>query len=338
MGNGGGHVEPPFPRSPLAARSVYGPRLGDKTIGGYCFMSNSSIVRNMTRLLSTSGMPVAYSRWLWSSLRHGEGPAVLCANTDIKGWVSFSDYWDFHSGVSIALRRLIDDSLRRTTSAVPIAMDIGAHLGLFTAELVGRGFSKVHSFEPAARTFAKLKANIDSSPNARGAVKLNCVAVGPTNGTVELQLEPDSPATNHVRLDSTGKTVSGSQQPDTVQLVPMTTLDCYCEEHEIRHIDFLKMDTEGLEPYVLDGAQKFLRHRRISMIVLEVCPQALQRAGASVAALHERLLASGYEPHELEKDGKVGTALTVAQLETISSSGHLSACGCGADIVSIPRP
>jgi len=297
----------------------------------------SSIVRNMTRLVSTPGMPVAYSRWLWSSLRHGEGPAVLCANTDIKGWVSFSDYWDFHGGVSIALRRLIDDFLRSATSPLPIAMDIGAHLGLFTAELAGRGFSQVHSFEPAARTFAKLKANIDSSPGARSAVKLNCVAVGPTNGTVELQLEPDSPATNHVRLNSKKKNGSGSPQLDTVQLVPMTTLDCYCQEQGIKQIDFLKMDTEGLEPYVLDGAQECLRDGRISMIVLETCPQALQRAGASVAALHNRLLSSGYEPHELEKDGKLGTVLTVEQLETISAAGHLSACGRGADIVAIPR-
>lgn len=300
-------------------------------------MSNSSIVRNMTRLLSTPGMPVAYSRWLWSSLRHGEGPAVLCANTDIKGWISFSDYWDFHSGVSVALRRLIEACLRSTTSAVPTAMDVGAHLGLFTAELAGRGFSQVHSFEPAARTFAKLKANIESSPGARGAVKLNCVAVGPTNGTVELQLEPDSPATNHVRLNSMESHGSGNSQPDTVQLVPMTTIDSYCQENEIRHIDFLKMDTEGLEPYVLDGARECLRNGRISMIVLESCPHALQRAGASVAALHDRLLLNGYEPHQLEKNGKLGTALTVEQMETISSSGNLSACGRGADIVAIPR-
>jgi hypothetical protein len=98
------------------------------------------------------------------------------------------------------------------------------------------------------------------------------------------------------------------------------------------------MDTEGLEPYVLDGAQECLKDRRISMIVLECCPQALQRAGASVAALHDRLLSSGYEPHELEKNGTLGSALTVRQLEAIAASGNLSACGHGADIVAIPRP
>ncbi len=293
-----------------------------------------SIVRNATRLLSTPGMPVAYSRWLWSSLRNGEGPAVLCANTGIKGWISFSDYWDFHDGVSLALRRLIGDCLRSTSSSLPVAVDIGAHLGLVTAELAGRGFSQVHSFEPAARTFAKLEANINSSPSARGAVRLNCVAVGSTVGTAEFHLEPNSPATNHVRLKSTE---NGGSQSDTVQLVPMTTLDSYCDEHEIARIDFLKVDTEGFEPYVLDGARECLRDGRISMIVLECCTEALHRSGNSVAVLHDRLLSNGYEPHELETNGKVGSALTVDQLEAISSSGHLSCCGNGADIVAIPR-
>ena len=259
---------------------------------------------------------------------------MLCANTQIRGWISFSDYWDFHRGVSVALRRLIDDSLRGTQSARPVAVDIGAHLGLFTAELAGRGFCEVHSFEPAPATFAKLRANIEASPGARGAVTLNCLAVGPSNGTVEFQVEPDSPATNHVRINP-GE-ANGDSHPRT-QLVPMTTLDSYCDEHEIRHIDFLKMDTEGLEPYVLDGAREALRGRRISTIVLECCPEALLRAGVSVAALHDRLLSNGYQPHDLEATGKIGPALTVDGLERVANSGNLSACGHGADIVAIPR-
>jgi len=259
----------------------------------------------------------------------------MSANTPIKGWISFSDYWDFHNGVSVALRCLIERSLRSTKSARPVAMDIGAHLGLFTAELAGRGFLEVHAFEPAPSTFAKLKQNIEASPSARAAVTLNCLAMGPTNGAVEFQIEPNAPATSYVRLNSVQN--ASTSKPAT-QTVPMTTLDSYCAEHGIRYIDFLKVDTEGLEPFVLDGAQACLEKRRISTIVLECCPDALQRAGSSVAALHDRLLSSGYEPHELEHNGKPGAALTVDELERIARSGNLSACGHGADIVALPRP
>jgi len=284
--------------------------------------------------VSTPGMPGAYSRWLWSSLRDG-GPAVSCANTEIKGWISFSDYWDFHAGVSQDLDRLIERCLRRTTSARPIAFDIGAHLGIFTAELAGRGFAEVHSFEPAPGTFGKLKANMEGSPSTRGVVRLNCVAVGPTNGSVEFELAPDSPATNHVRLGGTGNGTAATQSV-RVQQVPMTTLDSYCQEHEIAKIDFLKMDTEGLEPYVLDGAQECLRNGRISVMVLESCPAALKRAGTSVGELYARLLSNGYQPHELKQDGELGAVLSLDQIEAISASGRLSACGHGADIVAVP--
>jgi FkbM family methyltransferase len=268
-------------------------------------------------------------------MRREGGPAVICANTPIKGWISFSDYWDFHNGVSVALRRLIDESLRTTKSVRPVAMDIGAHLGLFTAELAGRGFVEVHAFEPAPSTFAKLKQNIEASPSARAAVTLNCVAMGPNAGAVEFQIEPNAPATNHVRLNPAQNATTAKRATQTVR---MTTLDAYCAEHGIRHIDFLKMDTEGLEPFVLEGAQACLENRRVSTMVLECCPQALQRAGSSVADLHYRLLSLGYAPHELERNGKPGAALTVDQLERVARSGNLSACGNGADIVALPRP
>lgn len=292
------------------------------------------LVQNVARLLSTPGMPAAYSRWVWSSLRGAEGPAVSCANTKIRGWINFSDYWDFHGGVSEGLHRLIERTLRNTVSARPVAFDIGAHLGLFTAELAGRGFAEVHSFEPAPATFAKLKTNMEASPSARGVVKLNCLAVGPTNGSVEFEVAPDSPATNHVRLPGTQDNLAVAQT--RVQQVPMITLDRYCEERKIERIDFVKMDTEGLEPYVLDGAQQCLRNGRISVMVFESCPSALERGGTSVAILHQRLLSNGYQPHELRDDGELGTALTVGQMEEISASGSLSACGHGADLVAIP--
>jgi FkbM family methyltransferase len=285
-------------------------------------MPHSSIVTKMTRLVSTPGMPVAYSRWLWSSIRRGEGPAVPCANTNIRGWISFSDYWHFHSGISQAQRRLIENCLRKTESPRPTAFDIGAHLGIFTAELAGRGFAEVHSFEPTERTFARLKGNIESSPSTRGTVKLNRVAVGPRNGTVEFQLEPDAPATNRVCLAGAGK-----DRTREVQQIPMTTLDSYCEKHGIEQIDFLKIDTEGLEPYVIDGAQNCLRNGRVPVIVLELCPPLLEKAGTSVAALYDRLVSTGYWPHELDWNGKPGPALTLEQLEKIA----------WADIIAIPH-
>jgi len=88
-------------------------------------MPTSSLVRNMTRLISTPGMAGAYSKWLIASLVDREGPAVPCATTKIRGWANFSDYWCFHDGISPLTTRLLDHCLRTSRSLRPIAVDVG---------------------------------------------------------------------------------------------------------------------------------------------------------------------------------------------------------------------
>jgi FkbM family methyltransferase len=50
--------------------------------------------------------------------------------------------------------------------------------------------------------------------------------------------------------------------------VQTTTLDLFCEQHQIRHIDFIHMDVQGAELMVLEGGSKMLP--TIQMIWLEV--------------------------------------------------------------------
>ncbi len=281
----------------------------------------TSIVRNVTRLISTPGMAGAYSKWLLASLVDSDGPAVPCATTKIRGWANFSDYWCFRDGISPITTKLLDHCLRTTKSARPTAIDVGAHLGLFSAELAERGFAEIHTFEPAARTFEKLKNNIELSPCTRHIVKLNCMAVGPTDGVAEFEVLPESPATNHVRMEH------GQATPAVeVRRVPMTTLDTYCEQNGIRQIDFLKIDTEGLEPFVLAGATRILADGKIPFVLVELCPNLLARAGSSVAEFHHALTSNGYEPRELTESGPPGRVLSLNELSKIE----------WADVVAVP--
>jgi FkbM family methyltransferase len=284
-------------------------------------MSNTSVVTKMARLLSTPGMPAAYSKWLLASWTSKDGPVVPCSNTKISGWISFSDYWSFHRGVSPATRKLLDYSIRHSKSSRTVAVDVGAHLGLFTAELAGQGYAEIHSFEPSPRTFEKLRRNISESPSARNAVHLNSVAVGPQNGWVEFEMRSDSPGTNHMLLRGTER-----QGAPTVQRVPVTTLDSYCEENEVDHIDFLKIDTEGFEPFVLAGATNSLKKGRIPFLLLELCPELLRRAGTSVPELFDTLGSNGYQARELSEDGMPGKVLTIEEASKTE----------WADIVAVP--
>jgi FkbM family methyltransferase len=71
--------------------------------------------------------------------------------------------------------------------------------------------------------------------------------------------------------DSSGKFLDGyGVQPAAAQEVELATLDAYCQEHAIEHIDFLKLDVQGWELPCLRGSLELLKASRISAIYAEV--------------------------------------------------------------------
>lgn len=61
----------------------------------------------------------------------------------------------------------------------------------------------------------------------------------------------------------------GMKAPNKPILVPTITIDSYCQDNEISHIDYLKIDTEGAEFDVLKGAERMLSSRQIDHIEFE---------------------------------------------------------------------
>jgi hypothetical protein len=53
-------------------------------------------------------------------------------------------------------------------------------------------------------------------------------------------------------------------------LVSLSTLGSFCRDHGIQRIDFLKIDTEGNELKVLQGAKSMLQSNSIHSIQLEI--------------------------------------------------------------------
>ena len=51
--------------------------------------------------------------------------------------------------------------------------------------------------------------------------------------------------------------------------VEVTTLDSWCAEQHVEHIDLLKLDVEGFDLNVLQGAERLLRQQAISAFVFE---------------------------------------------------------------------
>ena len=147
-------------------------------------------------------------------------------------------------------------------SPAPLVLDVGANQG----QSVFR-FKKllpdaiVHSFEPSPHMFEGLRANAGGLDN----VTLVNSAVGSAEGTSILLENRHSVLSSLLRPDSSTQATIIAQTP-----VPITTVDAYCREHSIPHIDLLKTDTQGYELEVLRGCADLFAKNRIKLIYLEV--------------------------------------------------------------------
>jgi len=138
--------------------------------------------------------------------------------------------------------------------------DVGANDGTYLQSAL-RVFGdrlRAYSFEPQSASFERLSAQFANDPR----VQLRRAAVGKAAGTADLFFdgnEHETTASLH------RNSLLGQGRKETVRL---TTIDQVCDEDGIRHIDFLKIDTEGHEMEVLLGASGMMG-RGISSIQFE---------------------------------------------------------------------
>jgi FkbM family methyltransferase len=176
----------------------------------------------------------------------------------------------------------------RTLPSGATVIDVGANFGFYTlqsARAAGAS-ATIHAFEPDPNALAVLRSNIEAN-GLGGRVLTWQVAVGETDGTVELQLAAESAFTS---IRPTGR----SEMRGSVE-VPLRSLDSFAAEHGVAAIDALKIDAEGLEGQILNGARALLRASPDPLIQLEVSAKNLTDVlkGELITVL-DALLAEGF--------------------------------------------
>lgn len=132
-----------------------------------------------------------------------------------------------------------------------VVFDVGANIGEYAAEILSHNPKvQIHAFEPDPDSFAKLSTL---------PIQANNFALGETPGTHTLYRMPRS-AHN-----------SFYSQAQNVEEIPVEirTLDTYVKEKGVTHIDFLKIDVEGHEFFVLKGGTDTLKAGIIDYIQFE---------------------------------------------------------------------
>ena len=137
-------------------------------------------------------------------------------------------------------------------------VDVGANYGVYTltmAKACGPS-GKVWSFEPAKATAAYLEASV----RANGFTNVTVVKAGLSNTRRRAVLSTQANSElNHVGAET-----------DAGEAIDLTTLDDVADMFADRTIDFVKLDAEGEEPNIIDGAARFLeRHAPVVMFEIK---------------------------------------------------------------------
>jgi hypothetical protein len=90
-------------------------------------------------------------------------------------------------------------------------------------------------------------------------------------------------------------------------------LDSYIKKQSINKIAFLKVDVEGYETLVFQGAEEMLKRQQAQLIYYEVCPILTKKAGFEPELPTQMLMQNGYQISKLNNQGD----LVPVNLETI---------------------
>ena len=177
-----------------------------------------------------------------------------------------------------------------------LCIDIGANIGNYTLELLKLTNAKVISFEPLPITFDKLKEKIKLFSDR---VVIENVGVGCLNSELAFHYNPK--VSEHASFSEEIKKISYISYDQKI-VVPVISLDSYCLRNNITEIDFIKIDTEGYEKEVFEGAKMVFEKIRPKFIQIEFGRHQLFR-GTSMYYFSEKLL--NYEIFQLIPNGWV---------------------------------
>ena len=176
-----------------------------------------------------------------------------------------SDFY-YHKKINEFIKKLDVESV----------IDVGAHKGEFFKSLI-KSSQKIKTgllIEPQESVLKNLKDLKISFPNIK--IEIENIALGSTNQVEELYLDSLSSTATLSKVNKNSKwfkfkkMILFSNQKNIIKKKILSdTLDNLMKRHKINKLDFLKIDTEGYEYEVLNGAINSLKNHRIRHVMLE---------------------------------------------------------------------
>jgi FkbM family methyltransferase len=180
-------------------------------------------------------------------------------NSSIKTAINFlrtrQRFWrEYYYSGELELRYL-----KRYVNPNKVAIDVGANVGLYTYHL-SRFAQHVYTFEPN-QNYVNIVENLGLSN-----VTIEPVALSRSSGSVELRVPRVNGARDDFGMASIEVAAVGDDKLSHTMAVQIRTLDSY----NYKRVGFIKIDVEGHEEGVLDGALNTIgRDRPIILAEIE---------------------------------------------------------------------
>lgn len=213
----------------------------------------------------------------------GDGVLLICTREVRTTMERIAEYGDFES---LSLWRYYRD-IARTPSIGSwqtlthyclgpgsVVFDVGANEGVVSRYFAERA-GIVYAFEPNVDLSDRFRENVTGQNN----VRLEQLTLSDGDGEHDFYV-----------YEPAGSTAYGSsmdQKTDYLEKrrVPMTSIDSYCREQDVIP-DFIKIDTEGHEPQVIEGGKEIIT-RFTPTLLFEYCEDSWEQLAPTMRKLSE---------------------------------------------------
>ena len=185
------------------------------------------------------------------------------------------------------------DLVARLLSGDEVFWDVGANVGYFTlvAATALNHHGRIIAFEPGKNAYARLTENLALNPWRN--ITAYPLAVTDREGEAVLHLAGDI-------ADSSANLYQAAQIQAGCEVCRTVALDHFLREEHLAPPDLIKLDAEGAELAVLQGAQQLINDSP-PLWLMEMEEKNLRAAGASKAAVTQFLTGCGYRAAHLSK-------------------------------------